>query len=833
MPTLVQDLRMALRSLAKAPLLTLVGVLSLALGIGANTAIFTLFDQVLLRLLPVEDPRSLVMVATRGSHSGSNRGANALSYPIYKDYREKNQVFDGVLCRRGETVNAGFRGKTERAEAELASGNYFEVLGVGPALGRVLQPEDERAPGSEPVVVLGYDYWRIRFSSDRGVLGEALQVNGHPMTIVGVAAPGFSGVSLGFRPDLYVPVTMKKQVTPSWDDLEDRRSRWVQVFARLKPGLGRETAEASLGALYKQIIADEVQDPYFADITPYWKDQFLKSHAVVLPGGQGYSNMREELTNPLRMLMILVGLVLLITCANVSNLLVAKATSRQKEVALRLALGARRAAIVKQLLVESLLLSLAGGLLGLAVAYWTTRGLILLAPTEQARLSLSATPDSRILLFTLGLSALAAVGFGLLPALQAARTDLIATMKQASGTSAAAHGAGIRKTLVVVQVVVALVLLLGSALFVQSLTNLNQVDPGFRATNLVRFKIDPMLGGYDVPGTKQFYQRLLERLRALPAVEFAGLAVVAIMEGNEWDSTISVEGYRTAEGEDMNPHFNSISSGYFETLGLAIRAGRDFDGRDQMGATRAVVVNETFARKYFPEGGAPIGYHVGWGDGANVNLDLEIVGVVQDAKYEDLRGEIPRQVFVSYSQSEWASEMTAYVRTSASSDAIFATIREEIRKLDAAMPIFDMNTMEDQLDRSLSVERLVALLSSAFGFLATLLAFLGFYGVTAFGVARRSAEIGLRMALGAKGGSVVGMVLKEVGLLAGVGVSIGLPLAWWLGTLVQSQLYGVAPRDPSILALATLSLLAVALAAGAVPALRASRVSPVSVLRYE
>jgi predicted permease len=729
-------------------------------------------------------------------------------------------------------VNAGFRGETERAEAELASGNYFQLLGVEPALGRVLQPEDERAPGAEPVVVLGYDYWRNRFAGDPKIVGEALLVNGHPMTVVGVAAPGFRGVSLGFQPDLYVPVTMKKQVTPSWDDLEDRRSRWVQVFARLEPGVAREAAEAEIGTLYKRIIASEVEEPFFADIDPYWKDQFLKSHAVVLPGGQGYSPVREELTKPLRVLMILVGLVLLITCANVSNLLVAKATSRTKEIALRLALGARRPAIVKQLLVESLLLAVAGGVLGLALAYWTTRGLILLAPTEQVRLALSATPDSRILLFTLALSGLAAVAFGLLPALQAARTDLLGTMKQASGTSAAGHGARIRKTLVVVQVVVALVLLLGSALFVQSLSNLNQVDPGFQAGNLVRFKIDPTLGGYDVPGTKQFYQRLLDRIRSLPAVESAGLAVVAIMEGNEWDSTISVEGYRTGEGEDMNPHFNSISPGYLGTLGLAIRAGRDFDDRDQMGAKGAVIVNETFARKYFPEG-SPIGYHLGWGDGPNVKLDLEIVGVVQDAKYEDLRDEIPRQVFVAYPQSEWATEMTAYVRTSTDSETMFAAIREEVRKLDASMPIFDMNTMEDQLDRSLSVERLVALLSSAFGFLATLLAFLGLYGVTAFGVARRSAEIGLRMALGAKGGSVVRMVLKEVAILSGIGVGIGLPLTWWLGQLVQSQLYGVAPRDPSTLALATLSLVAVALAAGAVPALRASRVSPTSVLRYE
>lgn len=339
----VHDVRFAFRSLRKSPVLTVVSILSLALGIGANTAIFTLFDQVLLRLLPVKNPRSLVMVATRGSHTGSNRGTNSISYFMYKDYRERNQVFDGILCRRGEVVNVGYGNGTERAEAELVSGNYFEVLGVEPAMGRIFTLDDERAPGSDPVVVLGYDYWQNRFSGDRAILGQAIRINGYPMTVVGVAAPGFEGVSLGFRPRLYVPVTMKKQVTPSWDDLENRRSRWLQVFARLKPGVTREAAEAAIGTLYKQIIAMEVQEPYFEKVTPYYRDRFLESYAVVLPGGQGYSGAREDLKTPLKVLMILVGLVLLITCANVSNLMVAKATGRTKEIAMRLALGAGRA----------------------------------------------------------------------------------------------------------------------------------------------------------------------------------------------------------------------------------------------------------------------------------------------------------------------------------------------------------------------------------------------------------------------------------------------------------------------------------------------------------
>jgi putative ABC transport system permease protein len=826
----IQDVRFAVRSLKKSPILTVVSILSLALGIGANTAIFSLVDQVLLRALPVKDPRSLVMVATEGSHTGSNRGANAISYFMYKDYRERNEVFEGILCRRGEVVNVGYESGTERAEAELVSGNYFEVLGVAPALGRVFTLGDERAPGADPVVVLAYDYWRNRFSGDRAILGQSIRVNGFPMTVVGVAQPGFEGVSLGFRPRLYVPVTMKKQVTPSWDDLENRRSRWLQVFARLKRGVSREAAEASIGTLYKQIIALEVQDPYFDKVSPYYRDRFLESHAVVLPGGRGYSGARENLKTPLRVLMCLVGLVLLITCANVSNLMVAKATGRTKEIAMRLALGAGRAAVVQQLLVESVLLALAGGLLGLALAYWTTRGLILFAPTEQMRESLSAQPDARILLFALSVSAATALVFGLLPALQAARTDLVSTMKQQSGAASAGQGSRARKTLVVVQVFLALLLLLGSGLFVRSLRNLHRVDPGFQATNLIRFKLDPPLSGYDVQKTKEFYRSLRERLEATGGVSSAGLAVVAIMEGDEWDSTVSVEGYSTAEGEDMNPHFNSISPRYFETLGLRVMAGRDFTDGDDVGSTKAILVNETFAKKYFKD--SPLGYHIGFG-GPQSKPDMEIVGIVEDAKYENLREEVPRQIFVAYRQADWASEMTVYVRTSLPSEAMFATIRKEVASMDATMPIFDLSTMEDQLDRSLSVERLVALLSSAFGLLATLLAFMGLYGVTAFGVTRRSSEIGLRMALGAEGTTVVGMVLKEVLILAGIGVGFALPVALWLTKLVQSQLYGVAPRDPATVAFATLALLAVTVAAGAIPALRASRLSPVSVLRYE
>ncbi len=832
MAPLVSDVRYALRTLAQSPVFTTVAVLSLALGIGANTAIFTLTDQVLLRLLPVKDPESLVMIVTRGAHMGSNRGSSVLSYPMYKDYRDKNQVFSGVLCLRGAVVNMSYDGPAERLEAELVSGNYFEVLGIGAALGRTFTRDDETNPGANPVVVLNHDYWRNRFRGDRNIIGQTIRVNGFPMTVVGVAAPGFAGVNLGFVPRLHIPVTMKREVTPSWYDLENRRARWVQVYARLKPGMSRAQAEASIRTLYKQIIHQEVQEAPFSRVTDYVRQQFLRSYAVVLPGGQGFSGMRRALETPLQVLTALVGLVLLIACANVSNLLVARATGRQKEIAVRLALGAGRLRLVRQLLVESLLLALAGGALGVAVAYWTDRALLLLAPNEQARLAFSLAPDLRTLTFSLLVSFAAALLFGLLPALQVTRTDLASVMKEQAGSVAGGHGTKLRKTLVVVQVTLSLLLLIGSGLFIQSLYQLRQVNPGFRPTNLIRFKLDPMLSGYGQDRTKEFYQRLHQRLLGLPGVETAALALVPIMEGDEWDSTVTVEGYRARDGEDMNPHFNAVSPHYFKTLGIPLRAGRDIDERDRKGAPRVVMVNETFAKRYF-QNRSPLGYHIGFGAGPQVKLDMEIIGVVADTKYEDLRQEVPRQVLVAYPQMDYASAMTVYVRTALPSEKMFAAVRAEIRNLDASIPLFDLNTMEDQLDRSLVLERLVAYLSSTFGLLATVLAVMGLYGVTAYSVARRSREIGIRMALGAEAAAVIRMVLREVLLLAAAGIAIALPLAWWLTKLVRSQLYGIEPRDPVTIGASALGLLAVAALAGAIPALKASRLDPVKVLRYE
>ena len=445
------------------------------------------------------------MVITRGPHLGNNSGMNTLSYPMYKDYREKNKVFSGMLCSRTGSVNVSYDGPGEITEAETVSGNYFQVLGLNPAAGRLFTMADETAPGANPVVVLNHAYWQSRYRGDPGIVGKTIRVNSFPMTVVGVAGPGYNGLVLGFRSKLFVPVTMKKQLSPAWDELENRRSRWLQVYGRLKPGVSAQQAEAMIRTLHRQIINEEVKDAWFNRVHEFARQSFLTSYAAVIPGGQGFSNMRRHLEVPLKLLMALAGIVLLIACANVSNLMVARAAGRQKELAVRLALGAGRWRIVRQLFVESLILASAGGALGLAVSYWSIRLLLPLAPTEQVRSALSADPDPRALAFAMGVSLLAAVLFGLLPALQISKTALASAMKEQAGSIAGGHGFRTRQVLVAAQVMLSLVLVAGSGLFVRSLQNLRKVDPGFRLTNLIRFTIDPLLAGYSKERTREFY----------------------------------------------------------------------------------------------------------------------------------------------------------------------------------------------------------------------------------------------------------------------------------------------------------------------------------------
>ena len=845
MENLVGDIRFAARVLAKNPVFTAVAVLTLALGIGANTAIFTLLDQVLLRLLPVKDPQQLVLLTMRGRHYGNNWGGNAISHPMYRDFQDHNEVFSGMFCRFPTWVNLTVGGQAERVEAELVSGTYFSVLGVTTALGRTFTPEDDRVPNGHPLVILSYGYWKQRFGGDPSILGKSLTINKHDMTVIGVAQPGFEGVELGNSPELFIPVMMQPQILVGNDRmLTDRRSRWVNAFGRLKPGVTRDKAKASLQPFMHSMLEMEVREAAFAHASKYDRDEFLKCTIDTLPGSQGRSYFRQELSTPLWVLMAITGVVLLIACANLANLLLVRATSRQKEIAVRLAMGASRWRIVTQLLIESLCLSALGGTTGLAFAYWAVRALkAVYLPADSGGLSISTTPDFRILLFTLAVAILSGLIFGLVPAWQTTKPDIVRTLKdQAGAVLGAGHGA-LRKTLVVAQVALSLVLLIGAGLFLRSLDNLSALGPGFPVERLVGFNIDPSLGGYNAERSKIFYQQLTESLSSIPGVSSVGMASMRILENDEWDSGMTVEGYTpTRPDGHAQPYMNMISPNYFATLGVPIVAGRDFTVKDNRELKKgpdlddwtptAVMINETFVRRYFP-GQNPLGRHIGFGIDPGTRTDMEVIGVVKDIKYTNLRDEIPEQAFIPYLGSHFVGNMTVYLRTTTHPNQLMPAVRAKVRELDPNLPIYEMRTTEAQINNSLTTERMIASLSVVFGFLATLLATIGLYGVMAYSVAQRRREIGIRMALGAEPGQVVWMVMRDVLLLVAIGVAAGVPASLALMRVVRSQLYGVSAHDPSTLVLATMGLALVACAAGYLPALRASRLDPMVALRYE
>jgi predicted permease len=830
---LFQDVRFAIRTLSKSPMFVAVAVFSLSLGIGANTAIFTLIDQLLLRLLPVKDPKQLVLLTGRGNHYGSNNGPNKLSYPMYSDFRDKNGVFQGMFCRDNTEFSLSFQGRTERVSGELVSGNFFPVLGVGAAIGRVFGPNDDLMQGENPYAVLSYDYWVSRFGRDAGVVGQKLILNGYPFTVIGVSQAGFHGVDPAQEQQIRIPVTMEKQIQNNdFVRLNDRRWRWVQTYGRLKPGETMEQAKAGLQPLFHQMLEMEVKQPAFAKAAPLTKERFLKMWLDVLPAANGKSYTRETFSKPLLVLMCIVALVLLIACANVANLLVARATARQKEIAVRLALGASRGRIVSQLLVESLLLSLTGGIVGIVLAVWIDRTLIGFLPQGTTPLTISSMPDGRILLFALGVTLATGLLFGLVPALQATRPELAGTLKDQAGAVVGSGSVKVRKVLVVAQVTLSLILLIAAGLFIRSLSNLKDLDPGFRTKNLLSFNVAPPLNGYKKERSLQFYRELSDAMSTMPGVKSASLAIMPVLQGDEWDSTVAVEGYSAKAGEWIDPHMNFVSPGHFKTMDVPILVGRDFDARDDTKSMKVAIVNEKFANKYL--GGVnAIGRHIGMGGDPGTKTDITIVGVVRDTKYESMRDEMPIEVFRPYRQMDFVTGMNAYVRTDGNPDELFPTLRRKVQELDANVPVTDMRTLEKQLEISLVTERLVASLSTAFALLATLLAGIGLYGVMAYTVARRTREIGIRMALGAFSGNVIWLVMREVLLLLAIGMAIGLPTAWALSRFVQAQLYGMTPNDPSTVALAVVGIAAVATLAGFVPARKATRVDPMRALRWE
>ena len=831
---IAQDFRYAFRSLRKSPLFTIVAVLTLALGIGANTAIFSLMDQVLLQLLPVKHPEQLVLVAERGIRFGNSWGDNDISYPMYRDFRDGNQVFTGMFCRYPTSVSFGYGDRTEEVAAELVSGSYFSVLGVTSAAGRTITPDDDRVPGGHPLAMLSYSFWQNRFSSDPSIVGKQILVNGYSFTVIGVSQPGFDGVELGYKSAVFIPMMMQLQMTPLSDRLEARSLSWVTAFGRLKPGVDIAQAKASLQPLMHNILEVEVQEPSLQHYSNYDRAQFLKNSVAVLPGSQGWSGLREQMQTPLWVLAALSGAVLLLACANLANLLLARATTREREMAVRLAIGAGRPRVVRLLLVESLLLAVIGTAVGLGLAFLADR--ILLAayfPADSAGdIPISAIPDMRVLFFALGMMLLTALVFGLAPAIQGSQADIAPTLKDRGGSAAGGRQVFLRKLLVSGQMALALLLLIGATLFLRTLANLQNSGPGFSTEHLMAFTVDPSLNGYVNDRAKDFFRRLNDNLQSLPGVTSVGLSTMPLLQGHGWDNPIIAEGYSGDPGQEQRPICDMISPKLFATLGVPIIAGRDFT----VGDTRPVaIINETLVRKYFA-GRNPVGLHIGMVDERAATPDtpnLEIIGVVKDLKYKNLRDPAPPQAYFPYWHDEKARFMTFYLRTRVDPQQLSQALREQVRRLDPNIPVLDLRTIDEQIDLSLKSERLVASLSGAFGALATALAVIGLYGVMAYIVARRKREIGIRVALGALQGDVVWMVMRQVVLLSGAGLVVGALLAFALGSLIRTQLYGLQPHDPFTFVSAGLVLAIAAGMAGLIPSWRASRIDPMQSLRNE
>ena len=832
-----KDLLYGVRALRRSPVFTTAAVLSLALGIGANTAIFSLLDQVVLRSLPVADPERLV--AVHGSYSGpgdsssswSTNSESVFPYPFYRDLRDRDPAFAGILACASAPVRIAWRSGTQAAQAEIVTGNYFTTLGVPAALGRVIAPADDGAPGANPVAVIGHGFWSSHLGANPAIVDQKVAINGQPFVVIGVASAGFHGLVQGDSPDLFVPIAMQRAIAPAMNAIEDRTSSWLTLFARLKPGESTAKAQAATDVVFHAILeADLGQGGAPRDQKA--REAQLKRRLELRPAARGIAELREKWERPLTVLTIMAGLVLLIACANVAGLLVARAAGRQREIAIRLALGARRWALVKQLLIEGALLAMAGMVAGLLLEHWSTSALLLILPRDAAGGWVTNSLDPRVLGYSLALSMTCALLFALVPALQATRPNVAGTLKdQASNVLSRGHSAQLRRSLVTAQVALSLLLVVGAGLFSVSAANLMNADRGFGAKGLSMFSVDATLIGAGAVAATAFYHDLLERLSALPGQRGVAAGDGGPYSGAGWGSGIKVEGYQPGEKGFASSSLEAISPGYFRTLGIPLRAGREFNDRDTAAAPKAVVVNEAFVKRYFANQN-PMGRHVAFMGPMATALDREIVGIVADVR-ANVRRPAGSTIYFPYTQREKPARMAFYVRANGDDTRLAAAIRRAVREADAGLPVPEIEPVDLRIRESLYTTRLVASLSTAFGVLATLLAAIGLYGVIAFAVARRTGEIGVRMALGALPAGVVRMVLLDAGRMVAAGITIGLAAAFALSRYVESQLFGIQAADLAVYAGSAGTLAAVAALAAFLPAWRASRIDPVSALRYE
>ena len=828
------NLKLALRRLVKTPFVSLVAIVSLALGIGANAAIFSLYDQTLLRPVPVARPAELVNLSAPGPKPGSTSCGQAgscdevFSYPMFRDIERLQTVFTGVAAHVTVDVNLAYRGQTLNGQGLLVSGSYFPVLGLQAALGRLFTVEDDRNIGNHFVTVLSHDYWTTTLGSNPSVLNDTITVNGQALTIVGVAPRGFSGTTLGNQPKVFVPLTMRSLMSPGWKGFDNRRSYWAYLFGRLKPGITIEQARISLSGLYKPIITD-VEAPLQKGMSDQTMARFKAKPIEVESGYRGQSSIHREARTPLAFLMTVTAIVLLIACANIANLLLARGAGRATEMAIRLSLGAGRRQLLAQLLTESFVLAVLGGIAGLVVARWTMALIGSLLPPDAGR-TLEFELQGRIVLFAAAVSIVTGFIFGLFPAWHSTKPDLVSAIKaQAGQPSGARSAARFRTSLVTAQIALSMALLMCAGLFVKSLTNVSRVDLGVKIDNVIVFGLSPGLNGYEPARSKAFFERLEPELGGIPGVTGVAMARVPLLSGNNWGNDVSVEGFQRGPDTDAESRYNEINPGYFRTLGVPLMSGREFTAADTEGAPKVAIVNEAFAKK-FNLGRGAVGKHMTQGDG---KLDIEIVGLVQNAKYSEVKQEIPPVFVRPYRQAERVGAINVYVRGAGDPAQILRSVPQTVARLDPTLPVEDLKTMPQQVRENVFLDRMISTLSAAFAILATILAAVGLYGVLAYTVSQRTREIGLRMALGADSGRVRRMILKQVGWMTLIGAVIGVTGAYYLGHAAASLLYQLQPSDPTVMAISVVILALVAMGAGYIPAYRASRVQPMQALRYE
>ncbi|HEV2883527.1 MAG TPA: ABC transporter permease [Pyrinomonadaceae bacterium] len=835
--SVLKDLRYSVRGLLKRPAFTSVALIILALGIGANTAIFTLINAVVLKPLPVTKPEELVLFndapneGTRTSDGDLSAGRwDLFSYASYQYFRESNSAFQDLSAFRSGESRVSVRrtdgqgGESERASGHLVSGNYFNVLGVGALQGRVLSNEDD-SPAAQPAVVISNNYWKQKLNADANIVGRNLLLNGNAFTIVGVMAPEFFGTRVRRSPDFWAPLAFQPQIELRKSSLDDKNVFWLNMIGRLKPGVEIEQAQASVNTALRQFLTEQSG----SELNDETRQAIQGSYVGLAPGGRGLSGLRFFYSQALRMLMVIVVLVLLIACANVGNLLLSRAAARQAEISLRQALGASRGRLVRQLLTESLLLAVVGGIAGIVLAQW---GVSVLVAKLAATSPLDVKPDATVLLFTLGVSLVSGVLFGIAPALRATKIDLSSALKEKSARGRKRR-LNLGSVLVVAQVAVSLILLVAAGLFARSLIKLQNEDLGFNRDNVLLASVDTRLAGYKPEELSNVYRQLYDRLSALPNVRSATIASYSPMAGTSTNSSVTVRGYTPAKGENMNVADIFVGPKFGETLGVPLLMGREIGLQDTPASTRVGVVNQAFAQSYFPNQN-PIGRRITFEEDSDKD-DFEIVGVIGNAKYASAKEEAVRAVYrpILQVQDRQAFANVFELRTIGDPLSLTGEVRSAVMQVNDKLPVLNFTTLRTQTDEALKQETLVAQLVSFFGLLGLLLSCVGLYGIMAHAVVRRTNEIGIRMALGAEGRDIIWMVLKESLLLVLFGLAIGLPASWGAAQLISNQLFGLRPSDPLTLLTAVTLLTLVAALAGYLPARKASRVNPLIALRYE